>query len=116
MSYYRAAFDGDSVPEKNIATKLRDWADCDVREAGRDALLGQHPEQRDYQNWAELMVQAADRIEQLEAALEMLSQEHKRVDELRIAAEHRVRVLEARNHANYGTAQNSLMPDREGDA
>jgi hypothetical protein len=103
MSYYRAAFDGDSAPEKNIATKLRDWADCDVLEAGRDALLGQHPEQHDYHNWAELMVQAADRIEQLEAALESIASrfdwaEHRGSIEWQTREECRAAL--ARNHVN----------------
>jgi hypothetical protein len=52
-----------------LAARLRETADADLRELARDLLVGVTVDERDLNPWADLMDEAAARIASLEAAL-----------------------------------------------
>ena len=59
--------------ESDFRTKLRQWADGDIREIGREVTQGTlWPDASDFERWASLVEEAADHIARLEEENERL--------------------------------------------
>lgn len=100
---------------EDLAKRLDTFADGDVHEARRDALLGMHPEQNDYETWAGMMTQAASAIRQLmneqKKQEKLVSDQRYRIQELEDEWSHtdldRIRLL--RNDADLNKMERGQL-------